>query len=604
MPDQQPNQQDPVSNVLQKYGSLTNFYRQIAHQTGSTPDKVMEETEKMAGIAQNPNQPQNTLGGANAQTPVSQVANTTPPANPASVQAQSQQLQAGGMGQSQAMNQAATNPQNQMGMAKGGEATKKPKHKPVSPPSTPMPQGAAPSSSQVKDAVTAMGGDAMRALTPSPGQPPQIDPNSFAKGGAVHPQMGELKLKDILQLLASHPGVSGTPSPSAQAGSSGFAGGGPVFQNSVSSEPDAHYAKGGLMGMASGGSTQEEEDQITGYGPDGQPIVQNPDGSVGYGDLNQLLDRPENSSTIGTGADPNNSVSQNAANTPLMGMAMSKGGADEAPPPGSLSHEIADDIPANLSEGEFVFSADSTRFYGLQKLHAMQDFAREQLAHLENSGGIRSPGDGKNAPGFQGDSQPNQNFYGNDQGDESQEGDEDKDGMAKGGNVKDCNGGLMYRAGGDVNVNEDDSPESEAEIEPGKGLVNMARGGKVQMQDRRFATNEQGGSTAQDYKRGGPVRKPQYLNKGGIASKKRPPQKLDKGGVVTSKSDNLAPDRMKSVSAVPTNSLKLSPKSMGPTQRVNGPHVNVASYGSKKFQLGAKKGGLMRSVNNPFTVNG
>lgn len=566
MPNQQP-EVDPLSHVLQRHGSLTNFYRHVANQTGTTPDKVMEETEKMAGLAQNPNQPQSTLGGANAQTPVSQVASTTPPANPAAVGAQNQQLQAGGMAPSQAMNQAATNPANQMGMAKGGATESKPKHKPVQAPQTPMPQGQLPSASQVQAAMSAMGDSGTRAVTPLKNQPVgRDDPadntpqyGGYAKGGDVHSKMSELKLKDILQLLASHPGVSGESSPTAQAGSTGFAGGGPVFPNSVSSDPMS-VNKGGLMKMASGGATQEEEDQITGYGPDGQPIVKNADGTTGYGDLNQFLGRPEGSSTLGTGADPSNNVSKNAANTPLIGMAMSKGGADEAPPPGSLPHEIADDVPASLSEGEFVMSADTTRFYGLQKLHAMQDFARQELAKMEQSGGIRSPGDGQNPgdkTGFQQPTQPNTDFYGDDEQGEGEEPEGDE-GMAKGGNVKDCNGGLMARAGGDI-----------------------------AKQDYRFSSGADSDSDTTPYK------------KGGLATKKRSPQHLDKGGVVSSKQTNLSPDRMKSANAVPTDSLKTSTA----TKRVNGPHVNVAAYGSKKYQLKANKGGLMRSVSNPFEVN-
>jgi hypothetical protein len=37
-------------------------------------------------------------------------------------------------------------------------------------------------------------------------------------------------------------------------------------------------------------------------------------------------------------------------------------------PVGSTKKEVRDDIPANLSEGEFVLPADVVRYHGLEKL--------------------------------------------------------------------------------------------------------------------------------------------------------------------------------------------------------------------------------------------
>jgi hypothetical protein len=37
-------------------------------------------------------------------------------------------------------------------------------------------------------------------------------------------------------------------------------------------------------------------------------------------------------------------------------------------PAGSLAEEVADDVPAMLSEGEFVLPADVVRFIGLERL--------------------------------------------------------------------------------------------------------------------------------------------------------------------------------------------------------------------------------------------
>ena len=55
-------------------------------------------------------------------------------------------------------------------------------------------------------------------------------------------------------------------------------------------------------------------------------------------------------------------------------------------PTGSLKKEVRDDIPAQLSEGEFVFPADVVRFIGLQKLMDLRQAAKEGLAKMEAMG--------------------------------------------------------------------------------------------------------------------------------------------------------------------------------------------------------------------------
>ena len=55
-------------------------------------------------------------------------------------------------------------------------------------------------------------------------------------------------------------------------------------------------------------------------------------------------------------------------------------------PPGSLREEVADDIPAQLSEGEFVVPADVVRYIGLEKLMAMRDKAKQGLQRMEEMG--------------------------------------------------------------------------------------------------------------------------------------------------------------------------------------------------------------------------
>ena len=55
-------------------------------------------------------------------------------------------------------------------------------------------------------------------------------------------------------------------------------------------------------------------------------------------------------------------------------------------PSGSTQEEVRDDIPAQLSEGEFVFPADVTRFIGLEKLMQMRQKAKMGLQKMEDMG--------------------------------------------------------------------------------------------------------------------------------------------------------------------------------------------------------------------------
>jgi len=55
-------------------------------------------------------------------------------------------------------------------------------------------------------------------------------------------------------------------------------------------------------------------------------------------------------------------------------------------PTGSLAEEVRDDVPAQLSEGEFVVPADVVRYIGLEKLMQMRDQAKSGLAEMEQEG--------------------------------------------------------------------------------------------------------------------------------------------------------------------------------------------------------------------------
>jgi len=55
-------------------------------------------------------------------------------------------------------------------------------------------------------------------------------------------------------------------------------------------------------------------------------------------------------------------------------------------PSGSTREEVRDDIPAQLSEGEFVFPADVVRYIGLSKLMELRQEAKQGLKQMEAMG--------------------------------------------------------------------------------------------------------------------------------------------------------------------------------------------------------------------------
>ena len=55
-------------------------------------------------------------------------------------------------------------------------------------------------------------------------------------------------------------------------------------------------------------------------------------------------------------------------------------------PPGATQEEVRDDVPARLSEGEFVFPADVVRYWGLSTLMKMRQEAKAGLQQMEAMG--------------------------------------------------------------------------------------------------------------------------------------------------------------------------------------------------------------------------
>ena len=57
-------------------------------------------------------------------------------------------------------------------------------------------------------------------------------------------------------------------------------------------------------------------------------------------------------------------------------------------PPGSMASEVRDDIPAQLSEGEYVVPADVVRFFGVRLFEDLRKQAKQGLAEMEANGRI------------------------------------------------------------------------------------------------------------------------------------------------------------------------------------------------------------------------
>jgi len=57
-------------------------------------------------------------------------------------------------------------------------------------------------------------------------------------------------------------------------------------------------------------------------------------------------------------------------------------------PPGSMAEEVRDDVPAQLSEGEYVVPADVVRFYGVKFFEDLRTEAKRGLMDMEANGRI------------------------------------------------------------------------------------------------------------------------------------------------------------------------------------------------------------------------
>lgn len=104
--------------------------------------------------------------------------------------------------------------------------------------------------------------------------------------------------------------------------------------------------------------------------------------------LGKLMDKPQNFAE--GGVVPMNNMAKQMEMFEDGGL-MDEGGTVDPisgndVPPGSTQEEVRDDIPAQLSEGEFVFPADVVRYFGLEKLMEMRQEAKMGLQRMEDMG--------------------------------------------------------------------------------------------------------------------------------------------------------------------------------------------------------------------------
>lgn len=71
-------------------------------------------------------------------------------------------------------------------------------------------------------------------------------------------------------------------------------------------------------------------------------------------------------------------------------------------PPGSLANEVRDDVPAMLSEGEYIVPADVVRYYGVRFFEDLRSQAKAGLMDMERNGRIG----GEPVPGPEGELSP------------------------------------------------------------------------------------------------------------------------------------------------------------------------------------------------------
>ena len=118
-----------------------------------------------------------------------------------------------------------------------------------------------------------------------------------------------------------------------------------------------------------------------------------PAGEEGVASL-EHLDQQLHKNMTPTGFAQGGSVEDEQMNRLLQDGGMAGGGVAQEPvtgnevPPGALPAEVRDNVPVQLSEGEYVVPADVLRFFGMRFFEDLRNQAKQGLAEMQSNGRI------------------------------------------------------------------------------------------------------------------------------------------------------------------------------------------------------------------------
>lgn len=475
-----------ISQISKNYGSEDMFFMAAAKQLKVSPNDIKNVLIAVSKLPQDNNQDeirdnqlpqltddaessgqmdQNVSAQGSQQMTPQQMPQQKPPApmnaqmqpppqlNGPAVNQASSQMQQGGMAPAQAQNQAAQQPQAQQ-FNKGGMV-----HAPQK---------------------LAHGGLPNAALSGTMG----MDKPSFFK--KIEAALSQTRAgKQILESDLTHPSVAPEPKPQHKPDSlnddlktqQGYD---KVIQNNPNAEKPGFLDRNPMESGDDDGQT--DTPSSVGYNEGGfvqnmyQPNQQGPSGYADGGSVEGVDDSDGRSP-------PTDNVNGND---------FDKGGASELP--ATAPEEKADDIPAKLSENEFVIPAFAVKYWGLAHLHGMIAEAESEMSKLEDEGKVSD------------DTEPTKQGIDNDEEspqEEAQESPEEENSEDEGDEEGKKAGGLMKKP-----------PQK---LKKGGASLGYKKGGMVSETNKENGNAETIGN-GNRYSKGGEVKKhsPQKLAKGGF----------------------------------------------------------------------------------------
>lgn len=133
-------------------------------------------------------------------------------------------------------------------------------------------------------------------------------------------------------------------------------------------------------------------------------------------------------------------------------------------PVGAMQEEVRDDIPAQLSEGEFVFPADVVRYIGLERLMMMRQAAKEGLQKMEAMGQMSNADEAtmKDDGEFESEIDDILKEIEGEEEEDSEEEDEEETKMAVGGAVVNPQPAMAVPAG----MSQQDTAQKKSDLSP------------------------------------------------------------------------------------------------------------------------------------------